>query len=73
MTIIERESEVQFTVDQSGNVTAVVISPELWHRLLDRIEDVEDRALVDSMRERLMAGPAAGGARRWQDVADGWD
>ena len=73
MAIVEQESEVQFTVDQAGTVTAVVISPALWHRLLDRIEDVEDRELVASMRERLLAGPASGGALRWQDVADAWE
>ena len=32
---------VQFTLDQKGNVTAVVVDPALWRRILDALEDVE--------------------------------
>jgi hypothetical protein len=72
MTIAELTEGVQFTVDQQGAVTAVVITPDLWQRIVDALEESEDRALVQALRSRLAAGPAASGALRWQDVADQW-
>ena len=53
-------------------ITAVVVPPDLWQRIVAALEDAEDRALVQALRTRLMAGPAASGALRWQDVADQW-
>jgi len=72
MTFGELTQGVQFTVDQQGRVTAVVIEPPLWKRILEALEDAEDKALVQSLRDRLAQGPAASGALRWQDVADEW-
>lgn len=72
MTIAERIADVQFTVDQSGKVTAVVISPELWRELMEALEDVEDRALVEALSSKLRPGPIASGALRWREVADEW-
>ncbi len=72
MTVAELTQGVQFTVDQRGQVTAVVIEPPLWERILAALEDAEDRALVQSLHDRLAQGPAAAGALRWQDVADEW-
>jgi hypothetical protein len=72
MTVAELTQGVQFTVDQEGRVTAVVIEPTLWQRIVAALEDAEDRALVQSLRERLAHGPQASGALRWTDVADQW-
>jgi len=72
MTVVELTRGVQFTVDQRGQVTAVVIEPSLWERILVALEDAEDRALVQSLHDRLASGPAAAGALRWQDAADDW-
>jgi hypothetical protein len=72
MTIAELTEGVQFTVDQQGAVTAVVITPDLWQRIVDALEESEDRTLVQALRSRLAAGPVASGALRWQDVADQW-
>lgn len=72
MTVTELTRDVQFTVDQGGQVTAVVLDPALWRRILAALEDAEDRALVQALSERLAKGPAAAGALRWQDVADEW-
>ena len=72
MTVEELTRGVQFTVDQRGQVTAVVIEPSLWERILVALEDAEDRTLVQSLHDRLALGPAAAGALRWQDVADNW-
>jgi hypothetical protein len=73
MTVAELTQGVQFTVDQRGQVTAVVIEPSLWERILVALEDAEDRTLVQSLQDRLAAGPATSGALRWQDVADEWE
>ena len=72
MTAAELTKGVQFTVDQSGHVTAVVVAPELWKRIVEALEDAEDRDLVQLVRSRLTDGPAASGALRWQDIADEW-
>jgi len=72
MTAAELTKSVQFTVDQNGQVTAVVVTPELWKRIIEALEDAEDRELVQVLRSRLAHGPSASGALRWQDVADEW-
>lgn len=63
---------VQFTLDQHGKTTAVVLTPELWAQILTALEDAEDRALVRALSERLAAGPIASGALRWVDVDKDW-
>jgi hypothetical protein len=72
MSAADLTAGVQFTVDQAGQVTAVVIDPALWRRIVVALEDTEDRALVVALRQRLAEGPAAGGALKWQDVAGDW-
>lgn len=72
MTVTELTQDVQFTVDQGGHITAVVLDPSMWRRILTALEDAEDRALVQGLSERLAKGPVASGALRWQDVADEW-
>jgi hypothetical protein len=72
MTIAELTQGVQFTIDQNGTVTAVVITPALWQRIVDALEESEDRALVQTLQSRLLAGPIASGALHWQDVAGEW-
>ncbi len=64
--------QVQFTVDQNGKVTAVVVLSDLWQRIVAALEDADDRALVQALRTRLTVGPARSGTLRWQDVADRW-
>ena len=65
-------TDVQFTLDNQGQVTAVVVQPALWKRIVAALEDVEDRELLRALQMRLFAGPTASGALRWQDVADQW-
>jgi hypothetical protein len=72
MSVATLVQDVQYTVDGDGQLTAVVLSPTLWQRVLEALEDTEDRALVTALRPRLMQGPVAAGALRWQDVADQW-
>jgi hypothetical protein len=72
MTVEELVQGVQFTVDHNGQVTAVVLTPDLWRRIADALEDVEDRELVQVLRAKLAVGPSASGALRWQDITDEW-
>jgi hypothetical protein len=72
MTVAELTRDVKYTVDQGGQVTAVVLDPTLWRRILVALEDAEDQALVHALGERLAQGPAAAGALLWQDVANDW-
>jgi hypothetical protein len=72
MTVAELTEGVQFTVDQSGHVTAVVLTPDIWQRILEALEDGEDRQLVASLQPRLAAGPRKSGALRFEDIADEW-
>ena len=72
MTVTELTKDVQFTVDQGGQVTAIVVDPALWSCILAALEDAEDRALIQALGDRLSKGPVAGKALRWQDVADQW-
>ena len=72
ITTDELVQGVQFTVDRHGQVTAVVLTPDLWRRIAEALEDAEDRELVQALHSKLAAGPAASGALRWQDVADEW-
>ena len=72
MTIADLTQSVQFTIDQNGQVTAVVIAPDLWRRIIEALEDTEDRDLVRTLQSRLATGPRASDTLRWQDVADQW-
>jgi hypothetical protein len=72
MTVEEITRSVHFTLDQHGKTTAVVLTPELWAQILEALEDVEDRALVRALKERLAAGPAASGTLRWEDASKDW-
>ena len=72
MSISELTEGVQFTVNQDGQLIAVVIDPALWRRIVDALEDAEDRELARALQTRLVDGPSSAGALRWQDVADEW-
>jgi len=61
---------IQFVVDGRGTVTSVVLSPEAWQRLIARLEDAEDRALLSKLAPKLAQGP--GDALRWSDVERDW-
>lgn len=74
MSVTELTQDVQFTVDQGGHVTVVVVDPTLWRRTpgVIALEDAEERALMQALGDRLARGPNAAKALRWQDVADEW-
>jgi hypothetical protein len=72
VSLIESGETIQYTVDPHGTITAVIVPQALWQRILDALEDSEDRALVQTLRARLALGPAAGGALRWDAVSTEW-
>jgi signal transduction protein with GAF and PtsI domain len=71
-TVDDIARNVQFTLDQHGKTTAVVLTPDLWRQILDALEDMEDQALVRALQQRIAAGPTATGALRWDDVSRDW-
>jgi hypothetical protein len=48
--IAEMTEQVQFTVDQRGQVTAVVVQPLLWQRIIEALEEAEDRDLLQALQ-----------------------
>lgn len=72
MTVDTIAQSVQFTFDRHGNITAVVLTPELWHQMLAALEDTEDLTLLRALKERIAVGPAAAGALRWEDIVKDW-
>ena len=64
---------VRFVMGQEGQETGVLLEMKDWQTLLDWLEDLEDRALVQSTLPRLRRGPERAGALRWEEVAADWD
>jgi len=44
---------IRFVVDGEGHVTNVVLTPELWRRILEHLEDAEDRRLLEGLAPKL--------------------
>lgn len=63
---------VQFLVDEHGKPLAVQIGIREWEKLLDWLEDQEDRALVKDALERLRAAPVPARALAWEKVQAEW-
>jgi hypothetical protein len=64
---------VRFVMGQEGRETAVLLEINDWQALLDWLEDLEDRALVQSLLPRLRSGPESAGGLRWKEVSADWD
>ena len=45
MSAQEIDEGLRFVIDAEGRVTSVVLTPELWHRVVEQIEAAEDRRL----------------------------
>ncbi len=57
MSIAELTENVQFTVDQQGHVTAVVVQPLLWRHIMEALEEGSDQALVQALRTHGLTNP----------------
>ena len=72
MTGLQIIESVEVVVDQQGKPAAVQLDIKTWESLLDWLEDVEDRALLQEKLPRLHMGPEKAGALRWKDVRAEW-
>ena len=72
MTVADLASGVQYTVDNDGRLVAVVVTASLWRRLLDDLEDAEDRDLVEQLKAKLSSDPVKAGALPWSSIAHEW-
>lgn len=64
---------VQFVIGQDGQQTGVFLDIAGWEALLDWLEEVEDRALVQATLPRLRTGPQKAGALAWEKIETAWD
>ncbi len=62
-------ASVQFVVAPSGKRLAVLDADD-WAGLIEWLEDVEDRSIVEAAKQRLAAGPEASGAVPLKDALD---
>lgn len=70
--LVEAIEAARYMVDVHGDKTDVVLPLPIWEKLLDWLEDIEDRALVQAWLPKLKQGPQASGALKWNDVAEEW-
>ncbi|MEZ4729171.1 MAG: hypothetical protein R3E79_18715 [Caldilineaceae bacterium] len=70
--LVEAVAAARYMVNASGDKTDVVLPLPIWEKLLEWLEDVEDRALVQVWLPKLKQGPKASGALKWDEVADEW-
>lgn len=61
---------IQFLVDSQGQVTSVLVSADTWKRLVNQLENAEDRSLLMQLAPKLAEGPAS--ALRWTEVEQDW-
>ncbi len=73
MNSLEILKSIQFLVDDHGKPLAVQIGIREWEKLLEWLEDGEDRATIRAALHRLRAGPAVSGAISWEKAREEWD
>lgn len=72
MVSLSRLPELQFVLNSEGKEVAVQIGIEDWKRLLNYLEELEDRATLRQKLSSLWLGPEQSGALSWQDVQGQW-
>ncbi len=73
MELLEMLKSIRFVVDKDGRPSAVQVAMDTWEAILERLEDLEDRALVRDKIAGLRSGPRKAGASRWEEVKAEWD
>lgn len=63
---------VRFVVDASGKQAAVQLRMEDWKKILDYLEELEDRAVIRKLLARLKKNPEKAGALNWQEARKKW-
>lgn len=71
--LLQALESVQFVIGRDGHQSGVFMDSAGWEALLDWLEDLEDRALVEQVLPKLRLGPAKSEATRWEEVASEWD
>lgn len=71
--LTEAVASARYVINASGDKTDVVLPLPIWEKLLEWLEDVEDRALLQTWLPKLKQGPKEAGAFAWADVAREWD
>ena len=51
MSVTEMLNKAEFLVDDNGNKKAVVLDMALWRELLQMLEDLEDAAEIQQLRD----------------------
>lgn len=72
MTPKELKEGVRFTVDGNNQVTAVVLEPDLWRKILTTLQDSEERELVALLKERAPAIPVDFSALYLREPSEDW-
>ncbi len=71
--LLQALESVQFVIGRDGHQSGVFMDSAGWESLLNWLEDLEDRALVEEVLSRLRLGPTNSGALQWGEVASEWD
>ena len=68
---------IQYIVNESGDLTAVVVPIDEWNRLLEEVKKAEperdDTAYLlqsEAMRKRLLEAKERSGGKTWEEVQD---
>lgn len=69
LTLAQLLPSVQFVTDLDGR-RLVILSADDWEGLMEWLEDVEDRRVIQNALERLRLGPEASGALLLETVLD---
>jgi hypothetical protein len=70
--VINLIKQARFLVDTQGDKTDVVLPLSVWQQLLDWLEQLDDRLIVQEWLPRLKVGPKASGVLVWNDVEAEW-
>lgn len=72
MVTVGKLPEIQFVLNAEGKEVAVQIGIQDWKRLINYLEELEDRAVLRQKLTHLRMGPEQSGALPWQDIQGQW-
>lgn len=72
MTPKELNDGVRFTVDGNNQVTAVVLTPALWRKVLAALEEGEQREIAMLLKERAPATHIDLSELRLRELCEDW-
>ncbi len=72
MVTLDALKNVRFVVDANGKQSAVQVSIEDWQKILEYLEELEDRERIKAILHRLKAGPEKSNALNWKEARKKW-